>query len=109
VRVEWRLVDRLIACAARPCGVTAAVTKTGLMADQHFAGAECVPLGAARGWVGGWVIHFPVVVCTNSPSTTSSLVACAAYPVSSDGCRTVSLPDPVSALIRRCAVNSSVS
>jgi hypothetical protein len=44
---------------------------------------------------GGWVIHFPAVVCTNSPSTTSSLVACAAYPVSSDGCRTVSFPDSV--------------
>ena len=39
----------------------------------------------------------------------TSPVACAAYPVSSDGCRTVSFPDSVSASIRRCAVNSSLS
>ena len=31
------------------------------------------------------------------------------YPVSSDGGRTVSSPDSISALIRRCAVNSSLS
>ena len=39
------------------------------MPYQHLAGAEAVPVGAA---VGGCVIHFPVVVCTNSPSTTQA-------------------------------------
>ena len=67
MRVERRPVHGLVACAAGPCGVAAAVPETGLMADEHFAGAEGCPLGQR---VGGWVIHFPAVVCTSSPSTT---------------------------------------
>ena len=41
------------------------------MADEDLAGgAELCPFGQR---VGGWVIHFPAVVCTSSPSTTNSL------------------------------------
>ena len=76
------------------------------MPDEDLVRPELVAVRASRRW---WVIHFPAVVCTSSPSTTTSLVAGAAYPVSSDGCRTVACPGSVSALIRRCAVNSSVS
>ena len=47
VGVEGRPVHRLIACAATPCGVPAAVTQAGLMPHQHFAGAEWAPVGAS--------------------------------------------------------------
>jgi hypothetical protein len=42
------------------------------MTYQHCVGAEAV---AVRHRVGGWVIHFPFVVCTRSPSTLKSLCA----------------------------------
>ena len=51
--------------------MSAAVPEAGLMPDEHLAGAEAVPVGAS-GW-GGWVIHRPAVVCTSSPSTTTSV------------------------------------
>jgi hypothetical protein len=41
------------------------------MPYRDLAGAEGVPVGQR---VGGWVIHLPAVVCTNSPSTHSMLV-----------------------------------
>ena len=62
----------LIACAARPCGVASAVPEAGLVTDMDLAGAEYVSEFGQH--VGGWVIHLPVVVCTNSPSTTTSVV-----------------------------------
>ena len=40
------------------------------MPYQHFAGPETMSVRAACWWV---VIQFPAVVCTSSPSTTSSL------------------------------------
>ena len=52
VSVERRPVHRLIACAARPGGVSAAVAKASLMPDKHFAGAEGVAVGASARWVG---------------------------------------------------------
>ena len=51
VGVERRPVHRLIACAAGPGGVPAAVPEAGLMTNQDFTGAEGVAIGAAR-WVG---------------------------------------------------------
>ena len=42
VGVERRPVHRLIACAAGPCGVPAAVAEAGLMADEHLSGDELV-------------------------------------------------------------------
>ena len=32
--------------------MAAAVPETGLMADEHLAGAEGVPVGAVGGWLG---------------------------------------------------------
>jgi hypothetical protein len=52
VRVERRPVDRLVACAAGPCCVAAAVTETSLMPDENCTGAKQVAVGAARGRVG---------------------------------------------------------
>ena len=52
VGVERRPVHRLIACAAGPGGVPAAVAEAGLMADEDLAGAELVPVRASRRWVG---------------------------------------------------------
>ena len=52
VRVERRPVHRLVAGEAGPGGVSSAVTKAGLVAHEHCAGAEDVPVGAARGRVG---------------------------------------------------------
>jgi len=37
---------------------------------EDLAGADDVPVGHR---VGGWVIHFPAVVCTSSPNTTTNL------------------------------------
>jgi hypothetical protein len=48
VGVEWRPEHRLIACAARPGGVAAAVTEAGLMADQDLARAKGVSVRAVR-------------------------------------------------------------
>jgi len=45
-------LHRLVACAARPCGVAAAVAEARLVADEHLAGAERVPVLAAGRWVG---------------------------------------------------------
>lgn len=70
MRIEWRPVHGLVACAARPCGVSTAMTETGLMTDEHFARAEQVAIGHR---VGGWVIHFPAGVCTNSPNIIDSI------------------------------------
>ena len=50
--VEWRSIHRQIARTARPCGAAAAVTETRLVADQHLAGAEGVPVGASRRGMG---------------------------------------------------------
>ena len=50
--VERRPVHRLVACAARPGGVAAAVPETGLMTDEDLAGAEGVPVGASCRRVG---------------------------------------------------------
>ena len=50
--VEWRAVHRLVACAARPGGVSAAVAEAGLVTYQHVTGAEGVPVGAAGWWLG---------------------------------------------------------
>ena len=47
VGVERRPVDGLIACAARPGGVPAAVTEAGLMADQDLARAKGVAVRAS--------------------------------------------------------------
>jgi hypothetical protein len=52
MRVEWRSVDRQIARAARPGRVPASVTETRLMAHEHRAGAERMPVGASRRWAG---------------------------------------------------------
>jgi hypothetical protein len=50
--VDRRPVHHLVACAAGPGGVPAAVTEASLVADQHVAGAESVAVGAAGWWVG---------------------------------------------------------
>jgi hypothetical protein len=52
VRVEWWPVHRLIACAARPCGVPAAMAEARLMTDQHLAGTKPVPVRASCRRVG---------------------------------------------------------
>ena len=52
MRVERRPVHRLIACAAGPGGVPAAVAQASLMTDQHLVGAESVPIRATGRWVG---------------------------------------------------------
>ena len=52
MRVERRPVDGLVAGAAVPGRVAAAVSEAGLMADEDFAGAELVPVGASRRRVG---------------------------------------------------------
>ncbi len=48
MRVEQRPVHRLIAYAAGPGGVTAAVAEAGLMTDEDLTGAEAVAVGASR-------------------------------------------------------------
>ena len=60
--------QRLVACAARPCGAAATMTEAHLVAHKRLTGAEVVPV-----WqhVRGWAIHFPAVVGTSSPSTTT--------------------------------------
>ena len=50
--VERRPVHRLVAGAAGPGGVSAAMSEAGLMPYEHFAGAEGVPVGASCRWVG---------------------------------------------------------
>jgi hypothetical protein len=51
MRVRRRPVHRLIARAACPRGVAAAVTEARLMAHQHLLWTESVPVRAARRWV----------------------------------------------------------
>ena len=51
VGVGRRPVDGVVACVAAPCGVSAAMPEAGLMPDEH-PGAEWVPVGASRRWVG---------------------------------------------------------
>jgi len=52
VSVEWWSVHRLVACAAGPSRVAAAVTEAGLVTDMDLAGAECVSVWPARRRVG---------------------------------------------------------
>jgi hypothetical protein len=67
VSVERRPVHRLIATAARPGGVAAAVAEARLMADEDLVSVERVAVGASGRRMSD---HFPVVVCRRSPSTT---------------------------------------
>jgi hypothetical protein len=64
VRVDRRPIDRLVACAARPGGVSAAVAKACDVADEDLAGAE----GVSGQRAGGRTIHAPDVDRTNSPT-----------------------------------------
>ena len=52
VGVERRPEHRLIACAASPSGVPAAVPEAGLMTNEDLTGAELVAVGESRRWVG---------------------------------------------------------
>jgi hypothetical protein len=52
VSVERRPEHRLIARAARPRGVPAAVPKAGLVTHEHRAGAKVVAAWAMHGWSG---------------------------------------------------------
>ena len=70
VSVDWWPVHRFIACATCPHCVSAAVPQTCLVTTNTSPGPRRCPFGQC---VGGWVIHCPVVVCTRSPSTTTSL------------------------------------
>ena len=70
VRVEWWPVHRCLAPVAPARSVPAAMPETGLMARRKtWLTPRLRPLGQC---VGGWVIHFPAVVCTSSPSTSRS-------------------------------------
>jgi hypothetical protein len=69
VHVERRPVHGLVAHAAGPGGVPAAMAEAGDVTDQDVVRPEGVAVGASR----GWVIHPPAVVCTRSPITPSSL------------------------------------
>jgi hypothetical protein len=70
VGVQRWPVHRVIAHAARPRRVPAAVAEASLMPYQHLLWTEgCAPFGHR---VGGRVIHFPAVVCTKSPNTTKA-------------------------------------
>ena len=68
--VERWPVHRLIAFSACPCGVPAAAAEAGLMANQHLARAEAVPVRAVGD---GWFIHFPLDARTSCPCTLTSL------------------------------------
>jgi hypothetical protein len=50
--------------------VAVAVTEASLITHEDLARAEGVPVGQR---LGGWMIHFPAVVCTSSPSTSTSI------------------------------------
>ena len=52
VCVARRPVHGLVAGAAGPGGVSAAVAEAGLMADEDLAGAEPVTVRAVQPWVG---------------------------------------------------------
>jgi hypothetical protein len=69
VGVERRPVHRLIACAARPGRVSAAVTEAGLVADEDLARAERVTIRAAPRAAGH--IHLLSVVRTSSPISSA--------------------------------------
>jgi len=47
MRVERRPVHRLVACAARPRGVSAAVPETSLMTNEDLVWPERVPVRAS--------------------------------------------------------------
>jgi hypothetical protein len=51
VGVERWPVHRLVACAAGPGGVSAAVAEARLMTHQDLVGAEGVSVWASRRWV----------------------------------------------------------
>ena len=44
--------QRLVACAARPCGAAATMTEAHLVAHKRLTGAEVVPVTATRPRVG---------------------------------------------------------
>ncbi len=68
--VERRTEHGLIAGAAGPRGVAAAVPEASLVTNEDLAGAERMSVGHR---VGGCEIHFPAVVCTSSPSMPKSI------------------------------------
>jgi hypothetical protein len=77
--LQWVLsggtVHRLIACAARPGGVSAAVTETGLIADEDLAGAQRVTVGASRRRVGDPLPGrglYQLAQHTNQPKTAAA-------------------------------------
>jgi hypothetical protein len=47
-----------------------AVAEADDVSDEDLIRTEAMPV---RQWVGGWVIHFPPVVCTSSPNTITSV------------------------------------
>ena len=55
--IERRPVHRLIACAARPRRVPAAMPEAGLMPDEDLAGADTV-----SGAPGGGLVGLPVMM-----------------------------------------------
>ena len=69
---ERRSIGDCVACAACPGGVSAAVAG-GRLGDRRAPrrGRGCDRSGIAP--VGG-VIHFPLVVCTRSPNTVTSVI-----------------------------------
>jgi hypothetical protein len=46
------------------------MSEAGDVSDEDLVRPEAVPVWASRR---RWVIHFPAVVCTSSPSTTRSV------------------------------------
>ncbi len=55
---------------SRDSGVAAAVAEADLVAESTSPVTRVWPFGQR---VGGWVIHYPAVVCTSSSSTTRSI------------------------------------
>ena len=72
MRVQRRPVHRLIATAARPGGVTAAVPEAHLVADEDLPWGR----GGSR-WGIGWALRSPILsFCwTRSPSIVGRVVA----------------------------------
>jgi hypothetical protein len=63
-------VYRLIACAARPCGVSTTMSEAGLVPYEDLSGAEGVTVGAAGRWLG-----YPLPVGRSDELTLNSLSA----------------------------------
>jgi hypothetical protein len=68
------------------------------MTDEHFTGAKSV----SGQCVGGWVIHFPTVVCTSSPSTAAAYDAAVVDLAGGTGCSAASGPRMKQSVRRRC-------